>query len=220
MADTPAPSSSGDQFGFLTKKVGPLPVWAWGVIAVGIYYWYTHYGPGANSATPPANANGNADAVTETLNTTTGPTTDSGSSTVTVPSPPPPVDTGGGTPPPVPPPPSSNPPRQVKPPNHNPPRVNEVLTGGHVLSNNPANAEIGWNIEEQSPLAQKLKVVLNGPGHKNQTRYIPANATTATFGDLESGHTYVADVTPVDAQGQAVGGPNHITFVTSRNKRM
>lgn len=41
-------------FGFLTRKVGPLPIWAWGAIAVGIYYWYTHYGPGATStATTP-----------------------------------------------------------------------------------------------------------------------------------------------------------------------
>jgi hypothetical protein len=36
-----------DTFGFLTHKVGPLPVWAWSAGAVGVYYWYTHYGPGA-----------------------------------------------------------------------------------------------------------------------------------------------------------------------------
>jgi len=33
---------------WVTRKVGPLPVWAYGVIAVGAYYWYTHYGPGAS----------------------------------------------------------------------------------------------------------------------------------------------------------------------------
>lgn len=47
MADPPAKPESKSQFGFLTRKIGPLPVWAWGAIAVGAYYWYTHYGPGA-----------------------------------------------------------------------------------------------------------------------------------------------------------------------------
>lgn len=53
MADTPStPTKSGDKssFGFLTRKIGPLPVWAYGLIAVGAYYWYTHYGPGAQKA--------------------------------------------------------------------------------------------------------------------------------------------------------------------------
>lgn len=49
MADPPAPAKTGGKssFGFLTRKIGPLPVWAYGLIAVGGYYWYTHYGPGA-----------------------------------------------------------------------------------------------------------------------------------------------------------------------------
>lgn len=34
-------------FGFLTKKLGPLPVWVYAVLIVAAYYWYTHYGPGA-----------------------------------------------------------------------------------------------------------------------------------------------------------------------------
>ena len=142
MADTPEPSSSsGDTFGFLTKKVGPLPVWAWGVIAVGIYYWYTHYGPGASSAKTPSTGNGTGDAVTETVNTVTGPTSDTGSSSDTVNPPPvvtpPPVDNPPpvDTPPPVytPPPDSDSgggdwsppPARVVKPANHNPPRQSE-----------------------------------------------------------------------------------------------
>lgn len=41
-------SGSGSNFGFLTHKVGPLPVWMWAAIAVAGYYWYTHYGPGAS----------------------------------------------------------------------------------------------------------------------------------------------------------------------------
>ena len=50
MADTPStPSGSGDKssFGFLTRKVGPLPIIAWAGLAFGVYYWYTHWGPGA-----------------------------------------------------------------------------------------------------------------------------------------------------------------------------
>lgn len=74
MADSPAPSSGGeDKFGFLVRKIGPLPVWAWGLIAVGVYYWYTHYGPGASTAA--TSSAGSGDNVTETSTTTTGPTT-------------------------------------------------------------------------------------------------------------------------------------------------
>ena len=123
MADDPTPrATSGEQFGFLVRKIGPLPVWAWGVIAVGIYYWYTHYGPGASSAASsaaPPGGSGNTDAVTETLNTSTGPTTSSGSSSGTVN--PVPVT----VPPPKPAVPDNPPVRQVKPPNHNPPRQSE-----------------------------------------------------------------------------------------------
>ena len=50
MADPPAKPESKGTFGFLTRKVGPLPVWAWGGIAFGAYYWYTHFGPGAKKA--------------------------------------------------------------------------------------------------------------------------------------------------------------------------
>lgn len=67
MADTPAPepSHNGNAFAYLTRKLGPLPVWAWALIAVGAYYWYTHYGPGASSAT--ANSGGT---ITEKVTTT------------------------------------------------------------------------------------------------------------------------------------------------------
>lgn len=44
------PASSGGTFGFLTKKLGPVPVWLWALLAFGIYYWYTHFGPGASPA--------------------------------------------------------------------------------------------------------------------------------------------------------------------------
>lgn len=123
MAEPPAPPSGGseEKFGFLVRKIGPLPVWAWGVIAVGVYYWYTHYGPGARSATPSASAasgNGSGDNVTETLNTTTGPATVSESSQVT--------DTSPGAPKPVAP--KPGPVRTVRPANHTPPQASEPRT--------------------------------------------------------------------------------------------
>lgn len=49
MADAPATSKSS--FGFLGRKLGPVPIWLIGLVAVGGYYWYTHYGPGATPAT-------------------------------------------------------------------------------------------------------------------------------------------------------------------------
>lgn len=49
MADTPEPAGNGG-FGFLTHKLGPLPVYVWALLAVAGYYWYTHYGPGAAPA--------------------------------------------------------------------------------------------------------------------------------------------------------------------------
>lgn len=57
MADQPD-TGSGSNFGFLTKKVGPLPVWMYGLIIVGAYYWYMHFGPGANKAAAPAATGG------------------------------------------------------------------------------------------------------------------------------------------------------------------
>lgn len=48
MADTPAAGKKG--LDFLTRKIGPAPVWVYALLAVGVYYWYTHYGPGASSA--------------------------------------------------------------------------------------------------------------------------------------------------------------------------
>jgi hypothetical protein len=94
--------------------------------------------------------------------------------------------------------------------------LNEILQKGHAISTNPAKAVIGWTIAQKSPNATQLLVQLDGPGEKNFQRIIPATATTATFEGLEAGHTYVANITPLDAQGQAVGGPNHVTFVTSK----
>jgi hypothetical protein len=55
MADAPDPGAGaakadGGPFGFLGRKIGPLPVWAYALILLGLYYWYTHYGPGASSS--------------------------------------------------------------------------------------------------------------------------------------------------------------------------
>lgn len=54
------PSGDGS-FGFMTHKVGPLPVWMWGVLIAGAYYWYTHFGPGASSATAATTGTASAD---------------------------------------------------------------------------------------------------------------------------------------------------------------
>ena len=68
MPDTPAtsspPSSSSSSskstFGFLTKRIGPVPVWVIIVAIVGLWYWYFHYGPGsqAKTTTPAAAGTG------------------------------------------------------------------------------------------------------------------------------------------------------------------
>lgn len=50
MADAPAPAAHGkDALAFLTRKIGPAPVWVYAVVIVGAYYWYTRYGPGKSS---------------------------------------------------------------------------------------------------------------------------------------------------------------------------
>lgn len=50
MADSNGDSTGSGPFGFLTHKIGPFPVWLYAAAAIGVYYWYTHYGPGASSA--------------------------------------------------------------------------------------------------------------------------------------------------------------------------
>jgi hypothetical protein len=89
----------------------------------------------------------------------------------------------------------------------------EILTGGHLISYKNGTAVLGWTATGAHAGTQLL-ITCAGPGLKNFSRKIPATATTATIEALQSGHTYVATVTPVGANGQAVGGPNHITFVT------
>jgi hypothetical protein len=69
VADQPEPRAKGP---WLTRKVGPLPVWAYGLIAVGGWYWYTHYGPGASKQKQPAGGGGGglktyAPRITETI---------------------------------------------------------------------------------------------------------------------------------------------------------
>lgn len=192
-----------------TRKVGPLPMWAWMGLAllVAVLYYMVKKksssttSSGATQSPSTVNTPGGVDAslvpqfVNQVYNQETPPAAPNVTVNNTVPS-----DTD--TPP-------------VTTPNPNLP-LNEILTAGHTINPSPKKAEIGWTIKQKSPNATQLQVVLNGPGVKNQTRYIPATATTATFDNLQAGHTYVANVTPVDAQGQAVGGPNHVTFVTAK----
>jgi len=56
MADIPDGGGSGGEgdFGFLTHKLGPLPLWIWGIIGVGGYYLYTKYKANAAAATAAA----------------------------------------------------------------------------------------------------------------------------------------------------------------------
>lgn len=221
-----APETSGGGNVF-TRKMGPLPLWGWMVIALLLavfYYLYKKHQNSSNYSSSPSTVNtpGGVDAslVPQFVNQTyventppAAPPSNPSSGSVTPPSnnggnPPPDNGGGDGNPPPTQPPPSP-PPSPYLP-------LNEILTGGHTINPNPRKAQIGWTIKQQSPNATQLKVVLNGPGHHNQTRYVPASATTATFEGLSPGHTYVADITPIDSAGQAVGGPNHVTFVTAR----
>ena len=74
MADAPANTKGA---GYLTKKVGPLPVFMWALLAVGAYYWYTHYGPGKTAAAPAATGATAADTLGSNQITTTLYTDDS-----------------------------------------------------------------------------------------------------------------------------------------------
>lgn len=67
MADQPAPKAKPQGKG-LGRKLGPLPVWAWGLIGFGAYYWYTHYGPGAQKAQAPQGG-GRGGRITEIIRT-------------------------------------------------------------------------------------------------------------------------------------------------------
>jgi hypothetical protein len=208
MADTPntGPASGGNVF---TRKLGPLPMWGWmGIlllVAILYYMWHKNQAnasgntSGASASPSTVNTPGGVDSslVPQFVNQVYNQETPPPAPNITVTN----TNTTGSTAP-------ANPPAKNTP-------LNEILQQGHAINVNPKKAVIGWTIKQQSPNATQLKVVLNGPGVKNQTRYIPASATTATFEDLAAGHTYSAAVTPIDAQGQAVGGPNNIDFVTS-----
>lgn len=205
MSEQPtAPASRGGGNVF-TRKLGPFPTWIWMALVLLVavlYYQFRKNSSGSSTsntaAQAAANTPGGVDAslvpqfVNQTYTNVQPPpapnvTVNNNETDTTQPQPPP----------------STSP-------------LNEILTQGHTISPNPKKAVIGWTIKQKSPNATQLQVVLNGPGAKNQTRYVPASATTATFDNLQPGHTYVADVTPVDAQGQAVGGPNHVTFITAK----
>jgi hypothetical protein len=46
--------------GFLTRKIGPAPVWVYAVMLIAVYYWYEHYGPEASKASA---SGGSGDAI-------------------------------------------------------------------------------------------------------------------------------------------------------------
>jgi hypothetical protein len=85
-----------------------------------------------------------------------------------------------------------------------------TLSHGHVVSVNNNRAELAWTA---TPAAAEYKVVINGPNFNMQTNVI--TATTAFYSGLEAGHTYAVYVTPLDANGNAVGSTGVINFVTT-----
>lgn len=207
MADEPESSGGSNVF---TRKIGPLPMWGWMGIALLLailYYLYQKNqasSTSSTSTTASVNTPGGVDSslvpqfinqnyttvnppsAPATTTSTTGSTGSTGSTS----------STGSSTATSV---------------------VSDVLTAGHIISPSPGKATVGWtNGNVNGSGATQLQVVINGPGvAKNQTRYIPASATTATFEDLEPNHDYVVQVTPVDSSGQAVGSPGIINLVTS-----
>lgn len=50
MAEPETPARGGSPLGMITRKVGPLPLWAYAVIVVVAYYLYKHYS-GSSSST-------------------------------------------------------------------------------------------------------------------------------------------------------------------------
>lgn len=177
MAAEPSAPRSEDKFGFLVRKIGPLPVWAWGTIAVGIYYWYTHYGPGANKtpATPASGTDTGSDNVTETLNTTTGPTT------VNV--------TKSSGPPTV--------PRKVKPPNHTPPKKTLPSPRNIRVLNAGSNAgKVGWDAEPGAT-AYQVRVTYQD---KLVNRFTTKN-NFANIGGLNPDHSYTTHIAAVNSAG-------------------
>ena len=84
-----------------------------------------------------------------------------------------------------------------------------ILSHGHVVSVNNNRAELSWTA---TPAAAKYKVVINGPNFNMRTNVI--TATTAFYSGLEAGHSYAVYITPLDANGNAVGSTGHIDFVT------
>jgi hypothetical protein len=85
-----------------------------------------------------------------------------------------------------------------------------TLSHGHVVSLNNNRAEVGWTA---TPPAAKYKVVINGPNFNNRTNVV--TTTTASYSGLEAGHSYSVSVTPLDANGNAVGSAGDINFVTT-----
>lgn len=204
------PEGGGSGGNVWTKKLGPLPLWGWMGIAalIAVMYYLYRKNQAANSTTSSAstaqtastnNTPGGVDSslVPQFVNQVYNQESPPAAPNVTV---------------------NNTVPASATAPSTTAKPLNEVLTAGHAISTDPAKAVIGWTSSGVgSSGATQLEVILNGPGVKNQKRYVPASATTATFDSLEPGHTYVASITPVNSTGQAVGGPNNITFVTSKS---
>lgn len=205
-----APESGGGGGNVFTRKIGPLPMWAWMGIALLVAVFYYLYkknqsgssGSGAQSAST-VNTPGGVDAslvpqfVNQTYVQNTPPSApDVNNVTVNNPAPTPPT---------------------VTPPA--PAAQSEVFSKGHVISANPGKAQVGWsNANVGAAGATQLKIGINGPGQGNTHpvyRYVPASATSATFEDLLPNHNYTVSITPVDAKGNAVGTTGNVQLKTS-----
>ncbi len=85
MAETPPAGGNTSRFGFLARKVGPLPVWAWGGLAVGAYYlWQARQNSASSAAgtTPAQAAGGGGGTITQNLTERiTGPLSTTGGTT-------------------------------------------------------------------------------------------------------------------------------------------
>jgi hypothetical protein len=85
-----------------------------------------------------------------------------------------------------------------------------ALSHGRVVSVSNNRAEVAWTA---TPAAAQYKVVINGPNFNNRTNVV--TTTTAFYSGLEAGHSYSVAVTPLDANGNAVGSTGDINFVTT-----
>lgn len=213
MSEQPTNAPSGGGGNVFTRKIGPLPMWGWMLIALLVavfYYLYKKNQSGSSStAQSPSTVNtpGGVDAslVPQFVNQTYVQNT-----------PPSAPDVNNVTV-------NNAPATTTTPPPSPTPQLQEAFSKGHVISPSAKKATVGWSTANVGGNgATQLKVGINGPGlGPNGSdsinpvyRYIPANATTATFDNLLPNHNYTVTVTPVNSKGAAVGTTGYVDLKT------